>query len=162
MATGVLSSIFHSFPYGGNSRAMNGLSLGFFFLGLLLFCIFFVMSLMCFIMYPRAWWTLLRHPVYSLYLGCFPIGVGTLLNVAVVTVHEYWDFGGLAFVYVIWGFWWLDSFLSLVCAYGLIFLMCAPNSLNNIHLTSSILGPHVISKTCRLSRHSGYSLLLLS
>lgn len=123
MGTGVIGALFHSFPYGGESRVMNGFALAFFFLNIILFIIFLVLSTACYIMFPRIWGSMLHHPVQSLYLGCFPMGADTLITVGIVVVSQYWGFGGTTFVYVLWGFWWLDAVLSFLCCFGLIYIM---------------------------------------
>ncbi|KIJ39924.1 hypothetical protein M422DRAFT_60665 [Sphaerobolus stellatus SS14] len=123
MGTGALGSLFDIFPYGGHSRVTEGFALGFFFLNFVLFCVFLALSLYCLVIYPKAWLILLQHPVYSLYLGCVPMGMATLINVALVSAHQYWGFGGMGFVYTLWAFWWLDGIISFLCTYGLIFLM---------------------------------------
>jgi tellurite resistance protein TehA-like permease len=121
----VISSLFHSFPYGGNSKVMNGFALAFFFLNIILFFMFLALSVACYIMFPRIWRSMLHHPVQSLYLGCFPMGADTLITVGIIVVSQYWGFGGNTFVYVLWGFWWLDGILSFLCCFGLVYVMYA-------------------------------------
>lgn len=75
-------------------------------------------------MFPRIWHAILHHPVQSLYLGCFPMGAATLITVGITVVSQYWGFGGTAFVYVLWAFWWLDAILSFLCCFGLVYVMC--------------------------------------
>lgn len=102
---------------------MNGFALGFFFLNFFLFITFLALSMACFSMFPRNWTSMLHHPVQSLYLGCFPMGADTLITVGISVVSQYWGFGGNAFVYVLWGFWWLDGILSFLCCFGLVYIM---------------------------------------
>lgn len=123
MGTGGIGSLFHDYPYGGNSRIMNGFSLAFFFINLLLFLVFLSISICSAVMYPYNLAKLFNHPIYSLYVSCFPMGAVTVITVALTTVHEYWGFGGVPFLYVLWGFWWLDGILSFLCTFGLVFLM---------------------------------------
>lgn len=123
MGTGAIGSLFHIYPYGGESKIMNAFSLAFFFINLATFLVFLGLNAACLALFPNAWLRMLRHPIYSQYLGCFPMGGATLINVALVTANQYWGFGGLGYVYVLWGFWWLDAAISFLCLYGLIFLM---------------------------------------
>lgn len=74
-------------------------------------------------MFPGIWSSTINHPVQSLYLGCFPMGATTLINIAVQTVYEDYNFGGRSLLYTIWGLWWLDCFISWLCVFGLMHTM---------------------------------------
>lgn len=122
--TGVISSLFHDFPYRGNSKIMNVFALAFFLLNILLFSAFFALSVACYIMFPHTWRSILHHPVQSFYLSYFPMGAATLITVGTTVVSQYWGFGGTTFVYILWAFWWLDAILSCLCCFGLIYVTC--------------------------------------
>lgn len=66
---------------------------------------------------------MVNHPTQSLYLGCFPMGATTLINIAVQTVYENYNFGGRPFLYTLWGLWWSDCFISWLCVFGLLHIM---------------------------------------
>lgn len=66
---------------------------------------------------------MMHHPVQSLYLGCFPMGFATLIISAVGIVHNYFGFGGVRFLYVLWGLWWLDVAVSLIMCFGQLHVM---------------------------------------
>lgn len=123
MGTGVVSIIFHSYPYGTPSNAMNILSLIFFFLDLILFVLFLSMSVARYALFPGSWRDMLRHPVQSLYLGCFPMGAATLINVGLGTVNQHFAVGDTKFLYALWAFWWLDSLVSFLCCFGVVYVM---------------------------------------
>ncbi|KAF8507752.1 voltage-dependent anion channel-domain-containing protein [Gautieria morchelliformis] len=148
MGTGIISCLLHGFPYRGNPKIMNGFALAFFFLNLLLFSVFLALSVACYIMFPRIWRSILHHPVQSLYLGCFPMGADTLITVAIVVVNQYWGFGGVRFVYVLWAFWWLDAILSLLCCFGLIYVMATRHNHSMSTLTPLWLLPVVAPIVC--------------
>lgn len=38
-------------------------------------------------------------------------------------VNQDWGFGGSAFLWTLWGFWWLDSAVSYIVAFGMIYAM---------------------------------------
>ncbi|KAH6913834.1 voltage-dependent anion channel-domain-containing protein [Coprinopsis sp. MPI-PUGE-AT-0042] len=44
-------------------------------------------------------------------------GAATLLTVAVEVIYGYYGFGGKRFLYTIWGLWWVDVAVSIVCAW---------------------------------------------
>jgi len=124
MGTGVVSALLHSFPYGQGSKVLNGFALAFFFLNLALFCVFLILTISRYVMFPRVWGLMLKHPVQSLYLGCFPMGAVTLINTGLTIVNQYYNFGGKPLLYILWCFWWLDVILSFSCCFGLVYVMC--------------------------------------
>lgn len=99
------------------------LSLVVFFLNLFLFLLFTAVSLARYIMFPETWDALLRHPMSSLYTGCFPMAATTLINVAVDVIYVHFQFGGKGFLYFIWAIWWLDVAVSILCCWGVVHLM---------------------------------------
>lgn len=74
---------------------------------------------------------MLRHPVQSLYVGCYPMGAATLINVSVGLVREQYGFGGKPFLYIIWAFWWIDVVLSFICAFAVVHVMWVPLKYHN-------------------------------
>lgn len=110
---------------------MKILSLVFFFLNLLLFVIFTVITIARYCLYPQIWGSMLRHPVTSLYTGCFPMGITTLINVAVDVINEGYGYGGRSFLYFIWVVWWVDVAISALCCWGMLHIMyvCIPSTM---------------------------------
>ncbi|KAH9057394.1 voltage-dependent anion channel [Lactarius vividus] len=125
MGTGAVSLLFGVFPYWTGSRTLRALSLAFFFLNLLLFVLFCGVSAVRYWCFPGVWRAMLRHPVQGLYVGTFPMGALTLIAVGTTVLHGQYGFGGRAFLYTLWGFWWADVALSALCCWGIIYLMIA-------------------------------------
>jgi len=123
MGTGAVSILFAVFPYGDQSGACRILSTAFFCLNLLLFVLFTVISIIRYTRFPDIWSTMIRHPVESLYLGTFPMGATTLIGVGTTVLHGQYGFGGQAFLYTLWGLWWIDVALSILCCWGVIYVM---------------------------------------
>jgi len=94
-----------------------------FFLNLLLFILFNILSLWRYIAFPGIWSNMLRHPVQSLYLGTYPMGFATIINVGVSLINQEYRFGGTAFLYFLWACWWYDVVLSFLCGYVLVHIM---------------------------------------
>lgn len=84
-------------------------------------------------MFPDIWSIMLRHPVQSLYLGCYPMGATTLINIAVGHIYQKDGIGGRAFVYFLWGFWWTIVALSFLCAFAMVHVMLV---INQIHCST--------------------------
>ncbi|CAL1707088.1 unnamed protein product [Somion occarium] len=122
MGTGAVSALLHNFPYNSDSSALKIMALIIFLLNLVLFVFVCICTVLRYILYPEIWSRMIAHPAQSLFIGCFPMGAATLIN-AGLAVNQDWATGGKAFLYTLWGFWWLDSAVSYVIAFGMIYAM---------------------------------------
>ena len=116
--TGAISALFHVFPYGSQNRVMQSIAFFFLLLNLLLFIILTLCAVARYTIYRGIWSSMIRHPVQSLYLGCFPMGFATIIISAVGIVYNYFGYGGKEFLYVLWALWWVDVAVSLVTCFG--------------------------------------------
>ena len=66
---------------------------------------------------------MMRHPVQSLYLGCYPMGFATLIIASVGIVYEHFGYGGTRFLYTLYGLWWFDVAMSLAVCFGQLHIM---------------------------------------
>lgn len=123
MGTGAISLLFQGFPYAAGSRTFKILTLIFFFLNLFLFILFTAITTARYILFPKIWSLMIRHPVQGLYTGCFPMGAATLINVSVHTLYQDYGFGGKRFLYALWGLWWIDVAISGLCVWGMAQIM---------------------------------------
>ena len=123
MGTGAVSILFHNYPYLSNSTTFKVFTYIFFFLNIVLFVLFNIMTVVRYTWFPQIWPVMIRHPVQSLYLGCYPMGFSTIISVAVGLVYEQEGFGGRGFIYFLWGCWWLDVVLSFASAFVLNHIM---------------------------------------
>lgn len=123
VGTGALSVLFHNFPYADDSATMKIFATIFFFLNLVLFVLFNIITISRFIFFPDIWSLMVHHPVQSLFLGTYPMGGATLISVAVTLFYSDDGVGGSAFLYMLWVFWWLDLLVSALCAYHLVHIM---------------------------------------
>lgn len=90
MGTGIVSILLHNLPYNG--RWLYWLSVIVFCLNILLFCTFLLISILRYAIYPEIWRVMIRHPAQSLFLGTFPMGLATIVNmVALVCVPAWGD-----------------------------------------------------------------------
>ncbi|KAJ7671597.1 voltage-dependent anion channel [Mycena polygramma] len=122
MGTGAVASLVSHFHFGQGSEAIKILTLLFFFLNLFLFVVICVATVARYYIFPELWSAMLQHPTQSLFIGAFPMGAATLINVA-LTINQSYSFAGPGFVYALWAFWWLDCAVSLFTAVGMIFVM---------------------------------------
>lgn len=123
LGTGSISILFLNSPYARDSTAIQVLTHVFFFLNLALFIIFNIITAARYIIFPDIWSTMMNHPIQSLYTGTYPMGGATLISVAVGQIYQRDGFGGIGFLYAMWGFWWLDVAISLACAFEVVHIM---------------------------------------
>ena len=88
MGTGIVSNLLHNLPY--NATWLYWLSVFIFALNVLLFSIFSLLSILRYTLYPKIWFIMIRHPVQSLFLGTFPIGLATIINMTVFVCVPVW------------------------------------------------------------------------
>lgn len=75
MGTGIVSILIHQLPY--NASWLKSIAVAFFVLNILLFVIFTGITIVRYTLYPEIWSAMIRHPVQSLFLGCFPMGLAS-------------------------------------------------------------------------------------
>ncbi|KAG1752929.1 voltage-dependent anion channel [Suillus lakei] len=121
--TGAVAILFHNFPYASDSPVMRGFALAFFFLNLVLFLLFSVITAARYILFPGIWFQMIRHPVQSLYIGTFPMGATTLINIASGDIFQMYGFGGKPFIYTVWACWWINVAISMTCCFGMMHVM---------------------------------------
>jgi tellurite resistance protein TehA-like permease len=90
MGTGIVSILLHNLPYNG--RWLYWISIVIFCLNVALFITFLCISILRYILYPAIWKAMIRHPVQSLFLGTFPMGFATIVNMVVFVCVPAWDY----------------------------------------------------------------------
>jgi tellurite resistance protein TehA-like permease len=88
MGTGIVSILLHNLPYNG--IWLYWLSVIVFALNVFLFCLFLVISILRYTIYPQIWCAMIRHPAQSLFLGTFPMGLATIVNMIVFVCVPSW------------------------------------------------------------------------
>ncbi|GJE94970.1 sulfite efflux pump SSU1 [Phanerochaete sordida] len=123
MGTGAVDILWHNYPYLNDTRTFKTITLIIFFLNLTLFVIFTGLTISRYVLFPDIWGIMIRHPVQSLYIGTFPMGATTLINIGVGEIYQQYGFGHRGFLYALWAFWWADIVLSLVCVFAVVHVM---------------------------------------
>lgn len=118
MGTGITSILLHNLPYNG--RWLQFISYILFALNVLLFVVFLLISILRYTLYPKIWNSMVRHPAQSLFLGTFPMGLATIINMIVFVCVPSWrgDWWKLA-----WALWWIDAAVSVLCCFYLPFVL---------------------------------------
>ncbi|KAI9752117.1 MAG: hypothetical protein M4579_005755 [Chaenotheca gracillima] len=113
MGTGIVSILLHQLPY--NANWLYWISVGIFGLNVVLFVLFLFISILRYTLYPKIWSAMMHHPVQSLFLGAFPMALGTIINMIVYVCVPVWGPWALTFA---WALWWIDSVIALAtCIY---------------------------------------------
>jgi tellurite resistance protein TehA-like permease len=132
MGTGIISILLYSAPHDFTGR--HTVAAVFYVLNVVLFCIFFIISLLRYILYPWVFLRMLCHPVQSLYIGTFPMGLATIVNATVLmAVPKYGDWAiDLAFT-----LWWIDVVITILSAFGVTYVMFRIHD-NAIHTAAAV------------------------
>lgn len=117
--TSIVAILLHNLPYNG--LWLQYISYIIFALNVILFVTFLSISILRYTLYPEIWAVMIRHPSQSLFLGTFPMGLATIINMIVFVCVAEWggDWWKLA-----WALWWFDAAVSFATCFTLPFLMC--------------------------------------
>ena len=73
-----------------NGSWLSWISVVLFALNVALFSIFLVISILRYSVYPEIWSAMIRHAAQSLFLGTFPMGLATIINMIVFVCVPAW------------------------------------------------------------------------
>jgi len=100
MGTGIVSILLHNLPYNG--PWLYWISVIIFCLNVVLFITFLCISILRYTLYPQIWKAMIRHPAQSLFVGTFPMGLATIVNMVAFVCVPAW--GRRAVQLVSWSF----------------------------------------------------------
>ncbi|KAH7048471.1 voltage-dependent anion channel [Macrophomina phaseolina] len=120
MATGMAALILHALPYQNQTVAV--LYTIIFILNVFLFVVISILAILRYALYPQTWGVMIRHPVQSLFLGCCPMGLTTVINMFIFVCIEDAGWGKWA-SNLAWALWWVDVVMAVACSCGLPFLL---------------------------------------
>jgi Voltage-dependent anion channel len=90
MGTGIVSILLHNLPYNGDW--LYWISVVIFALNVALFILFTFISVVRYAVYPEIWLAMIRHPAQSLFIGTFPMGLATIINMIVFACVPAWGY----------------------------------------------------------------------
>lgn len=122
MGTGIASILLNTLPYDG--IWLYYLSVIIFALNVLLFSLFCIITALRYLLYPQIFTAMIRHPVQSMFLGTFPMGFATIINMFVLVCVPAW--GGDWTRRFAWGMWIFDAIISVLVALTLPALLYVP------------------------------------
>ena len=118
MGTGIVSILLHNLPYNG--VWLYWLSIVVFALNVFLFAVFTLASILRYALYPKIWGVMIRHPTQSLFLGTFPMGLATIVNMVVFVCVPAWGHWTITFA---WSLWWIDAVIAVAISFYLPFVL---------------------------------------
>ena len=118
MGTGIVSILLNTLPFNG--RWLYWISIIFFVLNVLLFGVFFTITMMRYILYPNIFPLMVTHPAESLGLGTLPMGFGTIIIMFCFVCVPAW---GEWAAYLAWAFWIADVVVSVLTCFVIPFIM---------------------------------------
>jgi tellurite resistance protein TehA-like permease len=63
-----------------------------FAMNVVLFILFTFISIVRYTVYPEIWFAMIRHPAQSLFIGTFPMGLATIINMIVFVCVPAWGY----------------------------------------------------------------------
>ncbi|CAG8947412.1 unnamed protein product [Penicillium salamii] len=120
MGTGIVSMLLHSLPYNG--AWLYWISIVIFVLNVLLFMAGCFITILRHILYPEVFLAMIKHPVQSMFMGTFPMGLATIINMICAVCVPAWGQGAS---YLALGLWILDAVISVSVALLLPFMLMA-------------------------------------
>lgn len=118
MGTGIVSILLNTLPYNG--QWLQWISIVIFALNVLLFIAGCIVSIIRYIVYPKTLKAVIFDPVQSMFLGTFPMGLATIVNMICFVCVPAW---GPWVMNLAWALWILDAVISVMCALSLPFLL---------------------------------------
>ncbi len=138
MGTGIVSILLHNMPY--NAHWLYWLSVAVFCLNILLFALFFFVSILRYTMFKGLFMFMIRHPVQSLFTGTFPMGLATIVNMTVFVCVPAW---GQWATTLAWTLWWIDAAISIATCLYLPFVIIYVHESDLTKMTATWLLPIV-------------------
>lgn len=130
MGTGITSILLNTLPYNG--RWLYWISVVIFCLNVLLFGIFLTITALRYLLYPGIFKVMITHPAQSMFLGTFPMGFATIINMFCFVCVPAW---GPWAAYFAWGMWIADAIVSILTCFGVPFILCVTISSNQVAVT---------------------------
>lgn len=118
MGTGIVSILLQNLPYNG--AALYWISVVIFAFNVLLFGLGCFISILRYSMYPEIFLTMIHHPVQSMFVGTFPMGLATIINMICFVCVPAWGTWTRHFA---WALWIFDAVVSVMTALSLPFIL---------------------------------------
>ncbi|PYI20097.1 malate permease [Aspergillus violaceofuscus CBS 115571] len=148
MGTGIVSILLNTLPYNG--QWLYWISVVIFALNVLLFATGCIITLLRYTLYPEIFFAMIRHPVQSMFIGTFPMGFATIINMFCFVCVPAWGEWSRNFA---WGLWIFDAVFSVITALSLPFLLMAHGSETQLSSMTAVWLLPIVS--CIVAASSG-------
>ncbi|KAL1408025.1 Plasma membrane sulfite pump involved in sulfite metabolism [Vanrija albida] len=118
MGTGITSILLHRYPYQGHWLQYLGIAV--FVLNVIIFAVLTVSNVLRYTVYHGLFRTVAKHNVASMFWGCMPMGLSTIVNMVCFVCVEAW---GENWAYAALGLWWVNVVLAVLVNFGMIFVL---------------------------------------
>ena len=118
MGTGIVGVLLHVIPF--QTQWLHYLCIVLFAFNTILFLLAVAVSVLRYVLYPEIWLAMIQDPVGSLFLGTFPMGFATLLELWVLVCVPPWGSWAKTFV---WSLWILDAAIAVAVTVFLSFVL---------------------------------------
>ncbi|KAG8748996.1 Plasma membrane sulfite pump involved in sulfite metabolism [Serendipita sp. 396] len=138
MGTGVIGILIFNLPFGDQGIRTTIASV-FLILNIILFLIFLLASIARYALFPQLWMLMIHEPIQSLFLGCFPMALATIISatVSISLVHTRLH----SLIMFLWGLWWFDLALSYASCILLPYIMITRHRISWEHHNATWLLP---------------------
>lgn len=118
MGTGIVPIVLHDqfLQFAGLDTIVNIL----FGLNTFIFLFFSVITILRYVIWPSKFKEVIMHPVDCMFLGAFPMGLSTLINLTALIIIPN---TGKRYITALWVVWWIDAALSALSIVVVSFLM---------------------------------------
>ncbi|KAJ9194722.1 hypothetical protein DTO164E3_7143 [Paecilomyces variotii] len=148
MGTGIVSVLLNSLPYNG--IWLYWIANVIFALNVLLFVAGCVVSFLRYVLYPEIFKAMIMHPVQSMFMGTFPMGLATIINMFCAVCVPAWGEWTRNFV---WALWIFDAAVSVMIALSLPFMLMAHHKQSELSSMTAVWLLPVV--TCVVAASSG-------
>ncbi len=146
MGTGILAIALAQFPI--HVVGLRFVAQSLWFLNIGLFSIFICLYVARWIMYFDQAKRIFGHSVISMFFGCIPMGLATIINGLLMFGIPLW---GTSVVDIAEGLWWLDAALSVLCGVTIPFMMFTRQNHSIEQMTGVWLLPFVAAEVAAVS-----------
>ncbi|GAD95149.1 sulfite efflux pump SSU1 [Paecilomyces variotii No. 5] len=148
MGTGIVSVLLNSLPYNG--IWLYWIANVIFALNVLLFVAGFIISFLRYVLYPEIFKAMIMHPVQSMFIGTFPMGFATIINMFCAVCVPAWGAWTRNFA---WALWIFDAIVSVIIALSLPFMLMAHHKQSELSTMTAVWLLPVV--TCVVAASSG-------
>lgn len=146
MGTGILAIALSQLPGGGRETRMT--AEGLWALNIGLFALFSALYGARWILFPHEARRIFRHPVMSMYFGCIPMGLATVVNGLLIFGRARWGQGAVQGAESLW---LVDVALSLACGLAIPYAMYTRQAHAIEQMTAVWLLPVVAAEVAAVS-----------